>query len=235
MSVVPRYHLYGCSFAFLLPIILDIEVLNTPFLSSSAIIDQLREGDLLVGFPLFWSHLTKLKYACKRGIIGLTSTGPCPADVFAEVKSMGICHFYEIYGSSETGAVGIRTDYNHKFKLLSHWQKQTERTLLRTISPVHSQQLNLPDNVQWADDIHFQPIERLDKAVQVGGINVYPRAISEVIEEHPLVKYCRVRLMDEHEGNRLKAFVVPAEQDVDGKELHQELKALAAFAPRSAF
>jgi 4-coumarate--CoA ligase (photoactive yellow protein activation family) len=179
---------------------------------------------LLVGFPLFWSHLTKSKYAFKRGIIGLTSTGPCPADVFAAVKGMGISHFYEIYGSSETGAVGIRTDYNDKFRLLSHWQKQTELTLLRILSPAHSQRLNLPDKVEWADDIYFQPIERVDKAVQVGGINVYPRAISEVIEEHPLVKYCRVRLMDEHEGNRLKAFVVPAEQTVDSKKLRQELK-----------
>jgi acyl-coenzyme A synthetase/AMP-(fatty) acid ligase len=137
---------------------------------------------------------------------------------------MGIYHFYEIYGSSETGAVGIRTGYNDKFKLLSHWQKQTEQTLLRTLSSAHTQQLNLPDNVVWFDNIHFQPLGRVDKAVQVGGINVYPQAIGKIIEEHPLVKYCRVRLMDGHEGNRLKAFVVPEAPTVDRRKLRQELK-----------
>jgi 4-coumarate--CoA ligase (photoactive yellow protein activation family) len=224
VSVVPRYHLYGCSFAFLLPIILNIEVLTTPLLSAGAIGERLRDGDLLVGFPLFWRNFTESKHDVKRRITGLTSTGPCPADIFAAVKGMGIYNFYEIYGASETGAVGIRADYNDKFELLSHWQKQTEQTLLRTLFPGHSQQLNLADNVAWFDNIHFQPIERIDKAVQVGGVNVYPRAVSHIIEAHPSVKHCRVRLMDGHEGHRLKAFVVPAEPSADSQQLRQELK-----------
>ena len=50
---------------------------------------------------------------------------------------------------------------------------------------------------------------RRDRAVQVGGTNVYPDRVARVLRAHPKVADCAVRLMRPEEGWRLKAFVVP--------------------------
>jgi acyl-CoA synthetase (AMP-forming)/AMP-acid ligase II len=44
-----------------------------------------------------------------------------------------------------------------------------------------------------------------------GGFNIYPREIELVLEQHPAVREaCVVGIADEHWGERLRAFVVPA-------------------------
>ena len=54
----------------------------------------------------------------------------------------------------------------------------------------------------------FKPVGRLDGAVQVGGVNVFPSAVAERICTLECVKECAVRLMRPDEGTRLKAFIV---------------------------
>jgi acyl-coenzyme A synthetase/AMP-(fatty) acid ligase len=60
-------------------------------------------------------------------------------------------------------------------------------------------------------------------AVQVGGINVFPGKVAEVLKEHPAVLDACVRLMRPDEGNRLKAFVVARAPDADLGALEQQL------------
>jgi 4-coumarate--CoA ligase (photoactive yellow protein activation family) len=225
VSVVPRYHLYGCSFAFLLPGILKIPVLQVPFPALGGIMEQLEDGDLLVGFPLFWLHLCALGRPFRSKVYGLTSTGPCPPRVFDELGRLGINCLYEIYGSSETGAAGIRSHYQDNFALLPHWQRYDEQTLQRAAASGAYERIILPDKVWWADERSFRLIARKDQAVQVGGSNVYPRQIAALIETHPAVKFCRVRLMDDNEGSRLKALVVPREIPFAAEALGNELTA----------
>lgn len=223
VSVVPRYHLYGCSFAFLMPLVFNIPVKQITFLSVGGIVDELCDGDLLVGFPLFWQHLCALQRPFKQNVYGLTSTGPCPPRVFDELTMLGINRLYEIYGSSETGAAGLRCHYQDSFKLLAHWQRYDENTVQRATVNGVCEKVMLPDNVLWSDERHFRLVERKDKAIQVGGSNVYPRQIATFIETHPAIKLCRVRLMDEGEGNRLKAFVIPYDTRVEISALRNEL------------
>jgi 4-coumarate--CoA ligase (photoactive yellow protein activation family) len=225
VSVVPRYHLYGCSFAFLLPGILKIPVLQVPFSAVGGIMDQLADGDLLVGFPLFWLHLCALERPFRQKVCGLTSTGPCPSKVFDALNKLGIKCLYEIYGSSETGAAGVRCHYQDNFTLLPHWQRYDEHTVWRATVSGASEKIILPDNVFWADERNFRLLARKDQAVQVGGSNVYPRRIAALIETHPAVKFCRVRLMDANEGSRLKALVVPREIPFAAEALRNELTA----------
>ena len=80
----------------------------------------------------------------------------------------------------------------------------------------------LMDNVTWTGQRHLRPGARIDKAVQVGGINVFPQYVASVIERHEGVKQCLVRLMRQDEGYRLKAFVVP-QHGYDVSALHKEL------------
>jgi hypothetical protein len=71
--------------------------------------------------------------------------------------------------------------------------------------------LPLQDRLEWIDGEHFVPNGRIDQAVQVGGTNVFPAYVAEVLAMHPGVAQCAVRLMRPDEGTRLKAFVVAAE------------------------
>ena len=52
------------------------------------------------------------------------------------------------------------------------------------------------------------PAGRIDAAVQVGGANVFPGYVADVLAMHPSVAQASVRLMRPDEGVRLKAFVV---------------------------
>jgi acyl-coenzyme A synthetase/AMP-(fatty) acid ligase len=63
--------------------------------------------------------------------------------------------------------------------------------------------------------------------VQVGGTNVFPAHVADVLALHPQVREAAVRLMRPDEGNRLKAFIV-ARPGADVDALRTGLPAWAA-------
>ena len=67
----------------------------------------------------------------------------------------------------------------------------------------------IQDRLEWMDDQQFGVCGRLDEAVQVGGTNVYPARVRQVLLDHPHVSDAVVRMMTPEEGSRLKVFVVP--------------------------
>lgn len=81
---------------------------------------------------------------------------------------------------------------------------------------------DLPDRLEWLDDRHFHLTGRLDNAVQVAGINVFPERVRQCLCEHPAVKQAVVRLMGQNEGSRLKAFIV-ADDGTDLNALRADL------------
>jgi long-chain acyl-CoA synthetase len=58
--------------------------------------------------------------------------------------------------------------------------------------------------------------------VQVGGINVFPSRVRDVLLQHPEVADAAVRLMTAHDSTRLKAYVVP-KHDAVTTDLAQRL------------
>jgi acyl-coenzyme A synthetase/AMP-(fatty) acid ligase len=83
--------------------------------------------------------------------------------------------------------------------------------LLRKLPGGAEARYPLQDKLEWEDERRFRPSGRIDGAVQVGGTNVFPSYVAEVLAMHPGVKEAAVRPMRPDEGSRLKAFVVPAE------------------------
>lgn len=51
-------------------------------------------------------------------------------------------------------------------------------------------------------------IKKIDRAVRVAGINVYPEHAAKIPREYPDVRECAVRPMAGRNGTRLKAFIV---------------------------
>lgn len=230
LSAVRSHHIYGCLFTVALPHVLGllpgavVDVRNTLPSSWPA---RLREGDLVIGYPEFWRAMVQSHARIPAGVLGVTSTAPCPDDVARDVTQLGLTQLVQVYGSTETAGVGVRTSAEDPFRLLSYWRRSEEREgdLVRMSSDGRSVTRSVPDIIAWEDDRHFRPLRRIDDVVQVGGVNVSLSAVRDALLEHPLVRDASVRVMSAESGDRLKAFIVPDSSVTDLASFHVALDA----------
>lgn len=97
-----------------------------------------------------------------------------------------------------------------------HLHDQTETETQQNAQQPHSQQPHsqqqhsypLQDKLVWQTPNTFTIAGRLDHAVQVGGLNVYPGHVANMLKQIEDIENASVRLMRPEEGERLKAFVV---------------------------
>ncbi|MEW5775076.1 MAG: AMP-binding protein [Thermodesulfobacteriota bacterium] len=234
VGFVPCHHIYGFLFLVLLPKALGVPVVLLPPLPTVAHVRRLQPGDLAVAFPLFWKGLAQVGAAFAPRVQGVTSTGPCPAEVILTLQELGLERCTEIYGSSETAGIGFRHAPGDTYTLLDYWASdpgaELGNGLVRALPDGGRATYPLPDHVAWASPRTFTLAGRRDRAVQVGGVNVYPERVREVLQQHPAVAACMVRLMRPEEGSRLKAFVVPNDPTADSTALRRVI--LAWLEPR---
>ncbi|WP_006788558.1 AMP-binding protein [Thiorhodospira sibirica] len=215
LALVPCHHIYGCLFSVILADWLQKPVLRAQAALSEVHARRLEAGDLIVAFPFLWKQLARQAQPFPGGVLGLTSTGPCDAQVIYQLRQQGLAAMVELYGASETGGIGVRTDPRQPFGLLPRWQAVDGDTLMESAS---GEQYPLNDTLSWQDARHFTLGGRLDQAVAVGGINVFPQRIAEKLAALPGVREARVRLMHPQEGDRLKAFILPEPAYADDPE-----------------
>lgn len=222
VSLVPAHHIYGFLFTVLLPEILDVPVLE---LARSGSVSLLEPGDLVIGFPTRWQALLRSAARFVPDVQGTTSTAPCDPQVIAGLHAAGLARMIEIYGSTETAGVGWRDSTDDPYSLLPTWQRIDARTLCagtREGSP----QFALNDHVFWSDNRSFRVDSRIDGAVQVGGINVFPDLIARRLEEHPAIASACVRFSVSDQ--RLNAFLVPQDANAVAQLLVPEIEAWMA-------
>lgn len=224
VSLVPSHHLYGFTFTVVLPHTLQVPVHILPALPTQPWGDILLPGDLLVGFPLFWDQWLRLGNRFPKGVELLCSTAPCKDEIIDGLEQAGAANFTEIYGASETGAVGRRHHARKPFELFACWEINPASKKIKRRS--QAAWVDLPDETQIIDGRFLVPLKRRDACVQVAGINVYPKQVEKILSQHPVVKACRVRLMCPAEGNRLKAFIV-LKEGVSPAEALPQLRAYA--------
>ena len=232
LSAVPSHHIYGFLFPVLLPRAQGIdEVIDLRAASPAAWLDMLRPGDLVVAHPGWWEALARLRPAFGADITGVSSTAPCPDALADELGAAGL-RLVQVYGSSETAGVGWRERGGAPFTLFPYWQEADEAAeLLRRLPDGSQARYPLQDKLEWSEaaaggERRFRPAGRIDAAVQVGGTNVFPGYVAEVLRMHPAVEDAAVRLMRADEGGRLKAYIVPRTPGADeGAALREELAA----------
>lgn len=228
LSAVPAHHIYGFLFTVLLPRALGIdEVLDLRAASPAAVADLIRPGDLVVAHPGWWEALARLRPAFAPDVAGVSSTAPCPDALADELAGAGL-RLVQVYGSSETAGVGWREAGGAPFTLFPHWQggDGVPELVRRMPHGAEAPEARYPlqDKLEWLNDRQFRPAGRIDQAVQVGGTNVFPGYVAEVLRMHPAVLDAAVRLMRADEGRRLKAYIVPrAGQDADPAALREAL------------
>lgn len=215
LSAVPAHHIYGFLFTVLLPQVAGgadvVEVVDLRGASPAAALAMTRPGDLVVAHPAWWDALARLQPSFGPDVAGVSSTSPCP-DALADALAAAGLRLLQVYGSSETAGVGWRDAAGAPFNLFPYWQAVDDAPeLLRQLPDGSRATYPLQDKLDWAgtDRMRFLPAGRLDHAVQVGGTNVFPGYVADVLRMLPAVADCAVRLMRPDEGQRLKAFIVP--------------------------
>ena len=229
LSAVPAHHIYGFLFTALLPRALGIDdVIDLRSAAPASILDMLRPGDLVVAHPGWWEALARLRPAFAQDVAGVSSSAPCPDPLAEELAGAGL-RLLQVYGSSETAGVGWRASGGAPFTLLPYWQRVDDAPeLVRRMPDGLDARYPLQDKLEWSDARQFRPAGRIDQAVQVGGTNVFPGYVAEVLRMHPAVEDAAVRLMRPDEGRRLKAFIVPrAGMDADLAALGEDLSSWA--------
>ncbi len=217
IATVPSHHIYGFLFTALLPSRLDIPVIEAR--GPAAVTRSYDDRDLLVSFPFALERMLHFGSLPGEGVTIVCSTAPCPPELAAAIRSRG-AELIEIYGSSETAGVGIRRENGKPYSLLPYLERASateptalirreQRPLEQGRNPYAERIINLPDDVEWCGSRDFRPLRRRDGAVQVGGVNVYPDKVCELVKRHPMVAAAAVRPCVTKDGVRLKAFVVP--------------------------
>ena len=212
VSLVPAHHIYGTIWTALLPDHLAVDCVDSRSLGAR-IVSQAAPGTLVVGTPTMWAHVARALLDFPAGIVGISSTEPLSAQLAQQLNAQGLERLIEIYGSSETGGIGYRSDPAGAFSLLDHWRREEDGALSRaSAGGIRIAQATM-DDTDWLDGRRFTLSGRRDGAVQIGGHNVFPERIRRRLLEHADVTDAAVRL--DPETGRLKAFVVPA---VEGAE-----------------
>ncbi len=230
LSAVPSHHIYGFLFTVLLPQALGLgeaDILDVRGSSPARLAQQVLPGDLVIGHPEFWQAVARAVPTLSAGARGVTSTAPCPDSVSDAIEQTGLGALYHIYGASETAGIGWRASFRDAYRLFEYWQIESSETdqLVRTSPAGERRMFAVPDHTDWIDARHFRVGSRRDAAVQVGGINVYPAGVRDVLLRHPQVSDVVVRLMRPDEGTRLKAFIVPSPAVTDLGAFEIELRA----------
>lgn len=229
LSAVPAHHIYGFLFTVLLPQagVAVLPVLDLRAASPAALAGQLQPGDLVVAHPDYWRQVAALGLGIPADLAGVSSTAPCPEEVARALADGGL-RLVQVYGSSETAGVGWRAAAGEPYRLFPYWRAAGEGVLERDGADGQAERFALQDRLECSGPDRFLPAGRIDQAVQVGGANVFPAYVGEVLALHPAVAECHVRLMRLDEGTRLKAFVVPRAQAGNAVALRTELAAWIA-------
>ena len=230
VGLVPAHHIYGTIFTALLPDRMGVDCIAGRFGGVGAV-SRAALGTLVIGTPTLWTYMARSLPTFPAAMTGVSSTEPLSAQLARQLTDQRLSRLIEIYGSSESGGIGHRSDPVAPFTLLDHWRCDGDGALSRALAAGGRISQAMMDEAAWSDDRHFVPAGRHDGAVQIGGHNVFPERVRQRLIDHAGVADAAVRF--EPATGRLKAFVVPAVA-LAGEMLVDELDAWCAAGLKDA-
>jgi len=222
IAALPSHHIYGFIHTVLMPAAAGLPAVDAEFALPSSLLRRLEPGDLIVATPMVWQRLADARASLPANIHGVTSGAPMPPDLWRTLQGRGLDQLTEVYGSTETAGIALRTAPDAPFGLLDRWTKTGEGIIADA-----AREHDLPDNLDWIDGRRFSVRGRRDGMIQIGGVNVDPRAVATTIESHPSIDRCVVRPTGTDARARLKALVVPP-PGIDETTLRSDLHAWCA-------
>ena len=193
VSLIATAGLMGWVSAVMAPNLQRLEVMDARSLTPDELAETLRFGDVVIATPTLWRYLAETLPSVPDNVVGISYGEALGQDLVRRLRERGLGGLRELYGSTETGVVGWRDSPQEPFVLFDHWRREGEALVRqRPGGGVHQ---TLPmDLLEWRGDRAFALGGRRDGAVQIAGVNVFPRKIGEVIAEHEAATGCTVRL-----------------------------------------
>ncbi len=240
---MPGHNIYGFLFSVMLPSLRRADLRDELHAPPTTRVERLREGDVVVAYPGALNRLAETPARWPANVSATSAGAPLVATAVATLFANGLEAIVEMYGSTETSGVGSRRFDRATFdaasiggfRPLSFYRVMRdntgEPTLQRRIAnadgTISWRVPPIQDSLVWTNDDRFTIGPRLDQAVQVAAVNVWPGQVVRVLCGHESVAEAAVRLMRADEGGaepRLKAFVVPRDGHADVAALESALR-----------
>ena len=211
LSLVPLHHIYGFIWAIVLPAHWQIPMLRVK--PERTLPDhwaaQFRDGDMIIATPDIWSLVARLEVKLPPRFIGISSTAPLSPEVAARLRlSYPDATLMEVFGSTETAAIGWRTKDGDTFNLLPYWQLTTDGERARLVDIDTGDARLLDDGMRIVNATRFEPLGRQDQVIQIAGHNVSLTAVTRLLCTYPGMADALVRPADTPMGLRLKLYCV---------------------------
>jgi long-chain acyl-CoA synthetase len=200
VSLMPSQHVYGFLFGALLPTMLKLPVVAWRGAAPAQVRARLLPGDVLVAHPSFWQAALADDKRFVTGVIGLSSGQELDDSTFAAAADAGLTRLIELYGATETAGVGYR-DSPGAFTLMARYQRAGAGLWDRA----RGVNVKAMDRIDFHSDQCFSVLGRVDRVVQVHGVNVSLDALEQTLMQLPNVSQARVRL---RAHGRLEALLV---------------------------
>jgi 4-coumarate--CoA ligase len=202
VTLVPAHHLYGIIWTALLPAMLGVPVvarmIGAPL--------ELASGDLIVAVPEQWQAMRRLVRSFPEDVVGCSSAGPLDDALANSLLASGLSRLLDVYGSSETGGIAIRSVPAAAYNLLPRWRLSPNGEGDWCLRNAKGKSYGLPDHVERVGERSLRPLGRRDGAVQVGGEKVWPGRVADTLRQIDGIADVAVR---QQPNGRLKAFIVP--------------------------
>jgi len=202
VAMVSAHHLYGIIWTALVPDALGVPVVARAIGAPLG----LTAGDLVIAVPEQWQVLLRITRRFPKDVIGVSSAGSLNESVATGLLAAGLTRLVDIYGSSETSGIAMRNVSASGYDLLPRWQLSAHGDEDWRLVDRHGRFWDFPDHIERIRSRTLRPCGRRDGAVQIGGHNVWPGRVADMLRTVDGVADVAIRL---NAHGRLKAFVVP--------------------------
>lgn len=195
---VPGHHIYGFLFGVLLPFALNCSVRRMVNPAAAELRSVLEPGDVCVSIPRQLAALVDADRAAKAALVDdragkaalAQAKATAPANCFLSAGASLPDAIYErfastlvidIYGSTETAGIGTRCQPG-LFSLLPRFERAEGQPMELLDCYQQRRPVLPPDGLQFASSDQFAVGERLDRIVQVSGVNVALAKVEAIIQ-----------------------------------------------------
>lgn len=217
------HHLYGFIFTIMLSNIYNVEVIQFKDKSIQYFKNNITNKDVIVTYPLFWNYINNSIDKFTSNTKGVNSAGKIDKNTISELLKKGITHFYDIYGSTETGGVGYKVNLNDYFTFFDYINYDNSKNII--IKKIGDSNISYPvmDKIKVKNN-RFILKGRIDKKIKIGGVNISLNNIKERILKNEYIRDCAVRPTTVNKDKRLKLFIVLKEDYKPTKIIKNNIK-----------
>ena len=200
LATVNMFHLFGMTFSFLYSLasgfLIDTTLVETPE-SLAAALDT-HKNTFVITSPLFLDSLGRYRdmYAfTSKPYLIVTSGAPLSSEGALATKELFGISAFEIFGSTETGAVASRKQIeDEKWTILPYAKAHTgsDGRLVVTSDFMDYDEFVMGDAVEFVDDNHFLLKGRIDRMVKIDAKRVSLPELEIAMSAHDFVRkvYC---------------------------------------------